>query len=344
MIRVVSGELYRIDASVCTAPTPRTGALSPVFYSLSDRELIHDITDHQRPRLVPHPRCCEDLPRGWEAMVRLRLHAGPAASVRPPGGAEQHHEGARGVGALTLGEAVEWGIAAPDLRASHKKRASSGYKHFEFEIPTATGGDYDALVRIEEMRQSLRIIRQCLDNMPAAPSARPPPTQHDARHRVAHQPLPGRQLGTGHPARRGLGAGRVHARRHGLLLRQRRRHQHLPHGRPTRRRSAPAGAALLCLGLEMPTSSPSWAASTSSWPTWTAEGKGLSDEEHRELEGAAALPLAALGGHHRAQDRAASPALGLGRGAGRPQRLPARVRRRARTRWPPSTTCCTGGP
>src|SRR5690606_42092945 len=50
-------------------------------------------------------------------------------------------------------------------------RSYSGYDRFDFEIPVANNGDaYDrAVVRIEEMRQSLRIIEQCVKNMPAGP-------------------------------------------------------------------------------------------------------------------------------------------------------------------------------
>jgi NADH-quinone oxidoreductase subunit C/D len=70
---------------------------------------------------------------------------------------------------------MEWGITGPGLRACgfewdfRKKRPYSGYEMFEFEIPTAKNGDcYDrAVVRVNEMWQSLRIIEQCLKNMPA---------------------------------------------------------------------------------------------------------------------------------------------------------------------------------
>ena len=50
-----------------------------------------------------------------------------------------------------------------------KQRPYSGYENFEFDIPIAANGDcYDrCAVRVEEMRQSLRIIKQCVDNMPS---------------------------------------------------------------------------------------------------------------------------------------------------------------------------------
>ena len=69
------------------------------------------------------------------------------------------------------------GRDGPNLRACgfdwdfRKKQPYSGYDQFEFEIPTGHNGDcYDrAVVRVEEMRQSLRIIEQCVKNMPEGP-------------------------------------------------------------------------------------------------------------------------------------------------------------------------------
>ena len=83
----------------------------------------------------------------------------------------------RGVGVLSPEDAIAWGITGPNLRASgvafdlRKAEPYSGYENFKFEIPVRPEGDVYAryVVRVQEMRQSVRIARQALDGLPAGP-------------------------------------------------------------------------------------------------------------------------------------------------------------------------------
>ncbi|MDE2165717.1 MAG: NADH-quinone oxidoreductase subunit D [Alphaproteobacteria bacterium] len=81
------------------------------------------------------------------------------------------------IGRMTREQAIDWGFSGPMLRASgvpwdlRKAQPYDAYGEMDFDIPIGKNGDcWDRyLVRMEEMRQSLRIIRQCIDNMPAGP-------------------------------------------------------------------------------------------------------------------------------------------------------------------------------
>ncbi len=83
----------------------------------------------------------------------------------------------RGVGAMSAEDAINWGLAGPMLRASgvpwdlRKDRQYSIYDRFDFDIPVGQYGDvYDRyLVRMEELRQSVRIVEQALDQLPEGP-------------------------------------------------------------------------------------------------------------------------------------------------------------------------------
>jgi NADH-quinone oxidoreductase subunit C/D len=122
----------------------------------------------------------QDLPKGWEQMFRDFI------AYFPPRLKEYDREvlqnrifqgRTKGIGIYSRQEAIDWGVTGPNLRASgfewdfRKKQPYSGYDNFNFDVPTAQHGDcYDrAVVRVEEMRQSLRIIEQCVDRMPDGP-------------------------------------------------------------------------------------------------------------------------------------------------------------------------------
>ncbi|HSK10871.1 MAG TPA: NADH-quinone oxidoreductase subunit C/D [Vicinamibacterales bacterium] len=211
--RVMMSELFRIMSHLVWYGTfaQDVGQMSPVFYAFNERErgyaIIEAITGFRmHPAWFRIGGLASDLPRGWDRLVREFL------TVFPRNLEEYNREimrndvfqaRTRGVGGCTVDEAIEWGMTGPNLRACglawdlRKTQPYSGYDQFEFDVPTAATGDcFDrAVVRVEEMRQSVRIMRQCLENMPEGPIkadhplTTPPPKElmlHDIETLIAH--------------------------------------------------------------------------------------------------------------------------------------------------------------
>ena len=212
-IRIMLAELFRISSHLVWYGTfaQDVGALSPVFYMFTDRERLLGIIeaicgDRMHPNWFRIGGVAQDLPDGWDRLVtdflkymhgRMREYDSLVMNNRI------FRARTESVGACTLDEAIDWGATGPVLRACglewdlRKKRPYSGYEQFEFEVPIGHRGDcFDrAVVHVEEIRQSLRIVEQCVRHMPSGPykSSHPlttPPlkerTMHDIETLITH--------------------------------------------------------------------------------------------------------------------------------------------------------------
>jgi NADH-quinone oxidoreductase subunit D len=186
-IRVILTELQRISSHLVWLGTHTLdlAAISVFWYCFREREMILDInemvsgqrmmTTFFRPggiwRDVPVE--FEDAVREFIEILPRRIDEYEAMITENP----LFLERTKNIGTLSAEMAVDYGVTGPILRASgvaHDLRKIDpymGYEQYEFDVPTHTDGDTYAryLVRMEEMRQSLRIVQQALDKLPYGP-------------------------------------------------------------------------------------------------------------------------------------------------------------------------------
>lgn len=184
-MRIILSELSRvIDHIVCIgANAVDLGALTTFFHLFTYREMVYSLFEklcgaRLTVSLTRIGGMAQDAPDGWftDVMVTCRkISQGVDELDTLLTGNKIWLQRTQGVGAISVENAIAWGYTGPCLRAAglgldlRKATPYYGYDQLDFDIPTGTTGDvFDRyLVRVAEMRQSLKIIEQVCKNVPS---------------------------------------------------------------------------------------------------------------------------------------------------------------------------------
>ncbi len=187
ILRVIICEVQRImDHLICLgANLVDLGALTNFWYFFNMREKLNDVLEALTGARLTYSYIrigglAWAPPEGFEDRVRAVMKEVPKAIKDVEGLIKKNRiflDRARDVGVMSAKDAVSYGFTGPCLRASgvnhdlRKKRPYYHYDEFEFDVPLGERGDvYDRIfVRMEEMRQSLRIIEQAFKVLPGGP-------------------------------------------------------------------------------------------------------------------------------------------------------------------------------
>jgi len=164
--------------------------MTPFWFTFKEREKILNIIENASGgRMTPSyfriGGLMMDLPAGFENRVRQFLDNFPDALETFDTlitGNTIWHSRTQGVGVISREDAIDWGLTGPCLRGSgvdldlRRDNPYSGYETYDFEVPVETDGDVWSrfLVRMRELRESHKIVRQALDRL------KPGPTKADA--------------------------------------------------------------------------------------------------------------------------------------------------------------------
>lgn len=186
-VRVILTELTRLNSHLVWLGTHATdlGAMTMLLYCFREREKITQMYEFvSGVRMMSSyfrvGGLAKDVPAGFDTRVKDILDTFPSKIDEYVGILTENKiwkNRTVGVGKISAEEAIKSGLSGPLLRASgvnwdiRKSNPYSSYDHFEFNVPLGENGDtYDRYkCRVEEMRQSLRIIRQALDGLPSGP-------------------------------------------------------------------------------------------------------------------------------------------------------------------------------
>ena len=185
--RVLLAELTRIASHLVWVGTHALdlGAMSMLLYAFREREMIIDIYEAVSGQRMMSTYfriggLAYDLPDDFDAKVRNILKAIPEKLKdyeRLLNDNKIFRKRTIAVGTISAEDAINCGLTGPNLRGSgvnydvRKANPYCGYDKFEFDVPLGKNSDvYDRyLIRMEEMKQSLKIVRQALDGLPSGP-------------------------------------------------------------------------------------------------------------------------------------------------------------------------------
>ena len=186
-IRVIMMELARVASHELWLGTTGLdlGVYSGFFYAWRDRDLALDLNEaYSGVRMMTSftrvGGVAWDLPDGWLDQLQRFIDVMPGRLDDFESMLTDNpiwHQRLEGVGVISAAEAIDAGVTGPVLRASgvnydvRKAFPYCGYENYDFEVPVGTNGDcYDRYrMRVAEMRQSLRILQQAVDNLPSGP-------------------------------------------------------------------------------------------------------------------------------------------------------------------------------
>ncbi|GIK54623.1 MAG: NADH-quinone oxidoreductase subunit D 2 [Chloroflexota bacterium] len=186
-IRVILTELARVSSHLVWLGTHALdlAAMSVFLYCFREREYILDLFEmcSGQRMMVSYFRpggLWRDIPEEFEPAVREFLNFMPARIADYEALTKRNPiwlARTKDIGVVDAATAVAWGMTGPSLRGSgvnwdiRKAQPYCGYEDYDFDVPVATEGDVYAryLCRMEEMKQSLRIIEQALNKLPKGP-------------------------------------------------------------------------------------------------------------------------------------------------------------------------------
>jgi NADH-quinone oxidoreductase subunit D len=186
-MRMLLAELNRIHSHLIFLGTAalEIGAISMFWYCFRERDLLLDLYEmvcgtRMHTRYFQAGGLAEDIPRGFAAECRNFVESFPDAIDQYESMLSQNEiwlQRTQHIGLLSAADAIALGQSGPVLRASgvdwdlRRDKPYLAYPQIDFDVPVYSGGDvYDRYrVRVDEMRQSIRIVGQCLEGMPEGP-------------------------------------------------------------------------------------------------------------------------------------------------------------------------------